>query len=169
MSVRSVAGVAICLEHLLLDAAPRRDPQSVGRGPYAHSGGVDAVGGRLTGVRGGAATTAARPRSSIRRNSTVLGATRRRDVRPRLLLVRVGFFRLCFELALFGLVLLGLVPRGLVPLGLVPRGLVRLSLVRLSLVPFGLVPLGLVPFGLVLFGLVGFGLVGFGLLLRRVG
>ena len=90
---RSVAGVAICLEHLILDAAPRRDTQSVGPGPCAHSGGVDAVGRRTTGVGRGAATRAPRPRSpacwgrprrlgpdrssGVAVPSSVLGVTRR--------------------------------------------------------------------------------------------
>src|SRR5215212_4327923 len=53
----SVASVAVFLEHLVLDAAPRRDGHAVRRGPGSHSGGVDAVERRLTGSHRGAATT----------------------------------------------------------------------------------------------------------------
>src|SRR3954447_19598249 len=107
VSVRSVAGGAICLEHLVLDAAPRRDAQSVGRGPCAHSGGVDAIGRRPTGGGSGAATIPAGPQSSVCRGRpgrlgrgswggvgvgvrpTVPGFSPRRDVRLRLRLVLV--------------------------------------------------------------------------------
>src|SRR4051794_36986941 len=76
--VRSIGGLAIGLKHLGLDTPAGRDAQSVGCRPCPDGGGVDAVGCRLTGADRAAATTAARPRSSVCRD------------RPRRLRLRRG-------------------------------------------------------------------------------